>query len=222
MRAGRVRKRATQRRLGGLVGLSQSTISRAERGLGGGLTVDAWQRISLAVDRPLVVRLQRDIVGETVDAGHLAIQELVLRLGRAAGYRATFELATRSAEPWRSVDVGLRDDRRNQLLIVECWNTIGDVGSAARTSERKVTEAKALASALWGEVGGTVSEVWVVRATKRNRSLLARYPEVFAARFPASSAAWVRVLVDGGPPPREPGLVWSDLSATRLHAWRRG
>jgi len=184
--------------------------------------MDAWQRIGLAVDRPLVVTLQRDTAGETADAGHLTIQELVLRLGRAAGYAASFELSTRPAEPWRSADVGLRDDTRRRLILVECWNTIGDVGAASRSSERKRADAEALAAARWGQEPAAIGVVWVVRAIARNRALVARYPEVFAARFPGSSAGWVRALMEGTAPPDQPGLCWCDVAATRLFAWRRG
>ena len=221
LRKGRAARRLTQARLGAKVGLSQGAVSRAERGLGGGLTLDAWQRIGIALGRPLIVAFQRDTTGETADAGHLAMQELVLRLGRAAGYGRSFELATRPAEPWRSADVGLRDDRRRRLNLVECWNTIGDIGAAARSSDRKRAEAEALAVARWGEEPAAVGVVWVVRATAGNRALVARYPEVFAARFPGSSSGWVRALVSGTPPPAEPGLVWCDVRATRLFAWRR-
>lgn len=221
VREGRRGKRLTQEQLGDRVGLGQATISRAERGHGGGLTMDAWQRIALAVDRPLVVTFQRDTTGETADAGHLVIQELVLRLGRPAGYAGSFELPTRPAEPWRSADVGLRNDAARRLVLVECWNTIGDIGAAARSSERKRADAEALAAARWGEKPATVGIVWVVRATARNRALVARYPEVFAARFPGSSAGWVRALTEGAAPPDEAGLVWCDVAATRLFAWRR-
>jgi len=61
--------------------------------------MDAWQRIGLGVDRPLVVTIQRDTSGETADAGHLAIQELVLRFGRVAGFAGSLELPTRPAVP---------------------------------------------------------------------------------------------------------------------------
>lgn len=221
VREGRRRKRLTQEGLGVRVGLSQATVSRVERGYGGGLTMDAWQRIGLAVDRPLVVTFQRDTTGDTADAGHLAIQELVLRLGRAAGYVSSFELPTRPAEPWRSADVGLRNDAARRLVLAECWNTIGDIGAAARSSERKRADAEALAAARWGEVAEPVGLLWVVRATARNRALVARYPEVFATRFPGTSAGWVRALTEGAAPPHEPGLVWCDGGATRLFAWRR-
>ena len=221
VRAGRIAKRLTQQQLGRRVGLARQSISRAERGHGAGLTLDAWQRIGLAVDRPLVVMLQRSIAGETVDAGHLAMQELVLRLGRAAGYGLSFELATRPGEPWRSADVGLEDPAGRRLILVECWNTIGDVGAASRSSDRKRAEAEALATARWGDRAGGVGAVWLVRATARNRALLARYPELFAARFPGSSAGWVRALVAGAPAPTGTGLVWCDVASTRVFAWRR-
>jgi transcriptional regulator with XRE-family HTH domain len=221
VRAARRRRRRTQAVLGAEVGLSQSVISRAERGLGGGLTLDAWQRIALALATPLRVTLQRDPLAETADAGHLALQELVLRTGRAAGYRGLVELPTRPAEPWRSIDVALVDDAHRRLAVVECWNTIGDVGAAARTSTRKASEAEQLAAARWGEQRAGVGLVWVVRATARNRALVARYPEVFAALFPGSSAGWVRALTTGADLPALPGLVWSSLDGSRIFAWRR-
>ncbi len=221
VRDARVVRRLTQQELGARTGLGRMTISRAELGRGGGLTIDAWQRIGLALGMPVVVAFQRDPRAETVDAGHLALQELVLRLGRAVGYRGLVELPTKPAEPWRSIDVALADDRRRRLVVVECWNTIGDVGAAARSSARKRAEASELAAARWGVPDAVVGMVWVVRDTRRNRAIVARYPEVFAARFPGSSLGWQRALVAGSEPPAAPGLVWADAEAGRLYAWRR-
>ncbi len=221
VRASRIRRRLTQATLGARVGLSQSAISRAERGLGGGLTMDAWQRIAIGVGTTLRASLPRDAMTDVADAGHLAMQERVLRLGRAAGYRGLVELPTRPAEPWRSIDVALVDDASRRLLVVECWNSIGDIGGAARTSSRKEAEAEDLATARWGERPHAVGLVWVVRTTARNRALVARYPEVFTARFPGSSAGWVRALTVGADPPTQPGLVWMTVDAARIFAWRR-
>jgi len=106
------------------------------------------------------------------------------------------------------------------LIHVECWNVIGDIGAAVRSSTRKQAELADLAVARWG-TDATTGLVWVVRATARNRALVARYPEVFARAFPGSSRGWVDALVNGVPPPEEPGLVWTDVGATRLFAWRR-
>ena len=221
VRTARRARSLTQDALGERAGVSRMTVSRAERGRGGGMTIDAWQRVALAVGRPLVTSLQRPVDGETADAGHLAMQELVLRLGRAAGYRGLVELPTRVADPWRSIDVALCDDVRKRLAVVECWNSVGDVGAAARATARKEAEADGLAAARWGPGSYRVGSLWVVRATARNRALVARYPEVFAARFPGSSLAWVRTLTVGSDPPAESGLVWCDVAATRVFAWRR-
>jgi hypothetical protein len=106
------------------------------------------------------------------------------------------------------------------MILNECWNTFGDIGAAARATMRKTAELEALATGRWGE-DARVRVVWIVRATARNRALLARYPEIFASRFPGSSRAWLRALTEGSEPPTEPGLVWCDVAATRLLEWRR-
>jgi transcriptional regulator with XRE-family HTH domain len=221
VRRARLRRHPTQARLGARAGVGRMSISRAERGLGGGLTLDAWQRIAIALDITLTVHLQRDQKLEPQDAGHLSIQELVLRLGRRHGYGRQVELRSKPDEAWRSIDVALADDRRRRLLVVECWNVIGDVGTSARSSTRKAQEAEAIADLRWGGEPHAVSLVWVVRATRLNRELVSRYPEVFAARFPGRGAAWAAALNDGTEPPSEPGLVWASVNGTRIWPWRR-
>lgn len=234
VRRSRGRARLTQAQLAGRVGLSRPTISAIERGLGGGHTLDTWQRLGIALRRPLRVELARDPDEAPADAGHLALQELVLRLARRAGWRGSFELPTKPAEPWRSTDVGLVGHGGRWLLLVECWNTFGDVGAAARSSNRKLAEASQLVAAgLVGIPGGMwldaesrpretrVAGCWVIRATARNRRLVATYPELFGTRFPGSSRRWLEALVRGGEPPELPGIVWACADSTRLYALRR-
>jgi transcriptional regulator with XRE-family HTH domain len=113
VRRARVRRRMTQAELGARVRLARSTISAIERGLGGGHTLDTWQRLAGALDLPLVIDLGRDPIEEPADAGHLGIQELVLRFGRSTGRRGSFELQTRPTDPRRSTDVGLARRRKS-------------------------------------------------------------------------------------------------------------
>lgn len=220
IQAFRERRGWTRIQLAERSGLGRMVVGRLERGAGH-VDLDVLQRVAATFDQRLQITMGRDQRQEPADAGHLAVQELVLRLGRSAGYAGSFELATRPAEPWRSADVGLRDDRRRRLILVECWNTIGDIGSAARSSDRKRAEAEAIAVGRWGTAPAVVGTVWIVRATARNRALVVRYPEVFAVRFPGSSVGWVRALERGDQPPASPGLVGCDVRATRLFAWRR-
>jgi transcriptional regulator with XRE-family HTH domain len=219
IRQSRERRNWTQEELAERTGISRHIVGRIERGTTR-LDVDALQRIGIALNRYLEIRFGRDALESPADAGHLAIQELVLRLGRACGYTGTFELPTRPAESWRSADVGLAAPSRQTLILGECWNTFGDIGAAARSSTRKLTDLDDLAIARWG-TDARVGLVWVVRASARNRALVARYPEVFASRFSGSSRAWIAALTTGTTPPPEPGLVWCDVAATRLLEWRR-
>ena len=197
------------------------TVSRIERGQGGRMTVEVWQRIGIALDRPLRLELGAAVTDDVADAGHLVVQELILRYARGAGHRRAFELPTRPSDPARSVDVGLRDDRGRVLLVVEAWNTFGDLGAAARSFDRKLAEARRLAIAIGGERPYRVAGCWVIRDTARNRALLRRYPEIFAVRFPGSSAAWLGALTRGAPAPEPPGLVWCDRDGTRLFVRRK-
>lgn len=220
IRRARQRRGWTQAQLGGRAGLSQSATSDLELGEGAPLSLLVWQRLAMALDLPLRVELGRDAQEQPTDAGHLAIQELILRLGRVVDYRRTFELPTKPADPARSTDVGLRDDARRRLLLIECVNTLSDVGAAVRSSDRKGVEAEAYAVAIGQGQPYAVHVCWVVRATRRNRALLARYPELFSAHFQGSSVAWVRALTTGSAPPVEPGLVWCDVGTTRVFEWR--
>ena len=221
VKAARRRRRLTQKELGRQAELSQQTISQLERGDGATLSMAAWKRVTMALDLPLEIKIGRDAMEPPLDAGHLGMQELILGLGRGAGYGRTFELQTKSTDPARSTDVGLVDYRHRRLVRVECVNTFGDIGSATRSSDRKQYEVEGLAISLGHGEPYSVHECWVVRSTRRNRELVNRYPEIFASRFSGSSRAWVKALTLGAQPPDEPGLVWCDVAATRIFDWRR-
>lgn len=221
VRAARRRRGWTQAELGRRAGLSQVTISKVERGEGGTLSLVAWQRVADALELPLDLKLGRDAYEDTRDAGHLAMQEFLLRLGRRSGYPRTFELRTKPSNPSAWVDVGLVDHGRRRLLLLECVNAMEDIGASARSSDRKQSEAEALAIAIGNGRPYAVHVCWVVRDTRRNRQLVQRYPELFASRFPGSSRDWVAALTHSADPPSDRGLVWCDLRATRLFAWRR-
>lgn len=219
VRAARIRRRWTQARLAVEAGVGRMAISRLERGEGN-LDLELLERIAIALGVPLRLELGRDPREDVADAGHLAMQELVLRHGRAGGFTRQFELPTKPNEPWRSIDVALGDPRRRVAIDVECWNTVGDFGAAARSSTRKAAELEQLAIAAWGPEA-RAALVWLVRDSSRNRALVARYPAVFATAFPASSRAWVEALTAGGEVPTDPGLVWCDVRRGRIYAWRR-
>lgn len=217
----RRRRRLTQAQLAARVETSRSTVSRIEIGSGHGVPVELWVRLAAAVGLPARFELGRDPLEEPADAGHLGIQELLLASGRQAGYGGTFELPLPRSDPSRFVDVLLRSDTSRRLIVAEGHNLIGNVGAEIRSFERKLVLTRDLAVVLGeGREPYATYGVWVVRSTRRNRELVSRYPHLFDTRFPGSSRAWVHALTSGSPPPREGGLVWCDLHATRLFEWR--
>ena len=223
VRSARKGRRLSQRALAEKVDLAQPRISQLEREPSSGTSLELWFALAQALGIHLKVEFGRDPVQEVDDAGHLAIQELALKLGRLTRRARLFELPTRPANPSLSVDVCVRDDAQRVLIIEECWNTFGNINAAIRTTRRKLAEAEQLAVAVGGDYGPyRVAAVWIVRDTRRNREILTRYPEVFAAAFVGSSRAWVSALIaSDAQPPTDMGLVWCDLRATRLFAWRR-
>ena len=220
IRASRLRRRLTQAQAAARARISRSTWSRMENGKGGGQTVDAWQRVGLAVGRPLRVDFGRDALETTSDAGHLEGQELLLRLLRMGGSRRFVELPTRPADSRRAVDVAALDERLGVLIVVQVWNTFGDLGSAVRGFDRELAAAAEVAAGM-GFPGATVAGCWAVVDNRSNRTLVAQYPEFFATRFPGSSFAWARAITTGAPPPLAAGIVWLDLRRGELVARRR-
>jgi len=219
VRDARLRRGWTQAELAEKAGVGRMVVARVERGESR-IDLELLERLSLALGVWLTVELGRDPRREDANSGHLAMQELMLGLGRRAGLDRRFELATKPTEPWRSADVYVGSPSQRVAVDIECWNTFGDIGAGARSSVRKTAELEQLAVATWG-ADARAALLWVVRDTAANRAIMARYPEVFASRFPGSSAAWVAALTNGGPIPTEPGLVWCDARATRIFAWRR-
>lgn len=223
IREARLRRGWSQLELGVRIGVTQSRIGQLERGEGERAPLDVWFSLGHVMKMPFKAEFWRDALQDVTDAGHLAIQELMLRLGQATGRARTFELPTRPANPTFSIDVCLRDDIARTLIIEECWNTFGNINASVRSTRRKVAEADQLAIAIGGDRGPyRVAAVWIVRDTRRNREILSRYPEVFASVFLGSATQWVKALMtEGVDPPSDLGLVWCDLRVKRLFAWRR-
>ena len=189
-------------------------MSHLEAGHGQGTSVATWTAIGIALGRPLAIGFARDIVAAPRDAGHLAGQELILRLAAAHGRVGQFELPTQPADPSLSIDVGLRDRRARILIIAEIWNRLDDRGAAARAMSRKVAEATVLADT--HDPPDRVAWCWLLMDTAANREIVRRYPAVIKATFDGSSQAWVQALTSGSAPPNRPGIAWIEPHQGRL------
>ena len=181
---------------------------------GASSSLGTWVGVGQAVGRPLAVSFTRPTTVEVRDAGHLAIQELMLAHAERHRWGRHFELPTRTSTASLSVDVLLRLDAARVLLIIEIWNRLDDLGAAVRTTHRKQSEAAALALVAGGDGRAyRVATCWVLRDAAANRELVRRYPAIFRAEFPASSRAWTEAFRAGTAPPTESGVIWAHPSA---------
>jgi transcriptional regulator with XRE-family HTH domain len=217
VRDARRRRGRSQSEVSKAAGISQAWLSTMELGKGGGASIESWAAVTAAVDEQLIAYLE-SAPGASLprDHAHLKGQELVVRTATPGGWQPMPEagldpLAYRS----RSVDVLLERRSRREVAVVEIWDWFDDVGAALRSLDGKVE------AAAGRRVGVTARGVWVVRATRRNRDLVADHPAIFAAKFPGLGAAWLRALRDASRPmPAGNGFVWVDVRATRLFASR--
>lgn len=223
-RRARAARRTTQAHVARRIGVSRSRYADLERGEGAGAPLELWVQVGIALGRPLAVAFSRELeppAGGLLDAGHLAAQELVLRLARQHGRRPDVELALGSSRQPHTADVVLRDDRQRALILLEILNRITDLGGSARSTERKVRELEGLAILAGGDREPyRVAVGWLLTDTTANRRIVATYPEFFRSRFPGSSVALVRVLLAGDEPSAEPAVAWIDPARHRIHALR--
>ena len=205
----RHRQDISQRVASSRAGLSQTAWSRLEAGAGARVSLRVLVRASWAVDADLHAYLEAaTATHQPRDAVHLRHQELVARIARGGGWTAVPELHVAGAG---FADVGLR--RSERLALVEIWTWLADVGDAFRSWDRKLRRA--------ADTGFDASGCWVLRATRRNRQLVADHATIFAARFPGKGAAWLAALSTRDEPmPAAPALLWVSVRGDRLFAAR--
>ena len=210
----------TQRDVAALVGLSQPEIQRLEAGRGSNAPLDTWATLAAALDLQLAAFLEQAAGADAPrDLEHLRRQDLVIRFGGPGGWTSDPEsLLHDDGRYARSIDVLLTRPRRREAAVIEVWDLITDGGAAMRGLEAKVRATRDRLGPGWHVQG-----LLLVRGTHRNRRLIGELRALFAARFPASSQAWLRSLSDpDAPMPDQDGLAWTDVKGTRLLAARLG
>ena len=207
---GRAAIDATQAAAAASAGLSQSGWSDLERGRGASVSLRVWVRAADAIGSDLRAYLEAtSSATQPRDAVHLRHQELVASIAARGGWNIGPEQQITGAGV---ADLLLmRDDR---TVLVEIWNWLADVGDAFRSWDRKLAQL--------GISNPSTSGCWAIRATQRNRQLVADHRTLFASRFPGSATAWIHALErPDAPVPDAAALLWVSVRGDRLIAARR-
>jgi transcriptional regulator with XRE-family HTH domain len=194
-------------------GIAQSYYSRIERGREPGAALDTLSGCAAALNVQLAAFVEA-MPGADLprDIEHLRRQNLVVELAHAGGWRAIPEANLDEGRWSRAIDVLLSRAARREAAVVEIWDLLPDGGEAMRGLTAKVNALRARLGADW-----RVQGLLVVRGTHRNRALVRELRALVAARYPASSVAWLRALDrEDAPMPDDAGFAWTDLAGTRL------
>ena len=224
LRESRLALPMTQAQAADRAGVSQPFWSRLERGYATAASLETLTAAAAAVYTELAAFIEAKPGADLPrDIEHLRRQELVIRLAHSGGWRARAErpidpLASRS----RSIDVFLSRGEDSEVAVIEIIDLINDVGEAFRGLQDKVASIRREPGTLRTEAARPrVAGVLVIRATRRNRTLVAGLSHMFKSRFPEPGRAWIRALASPEVAmPTGDGFVWSTVSGDRLFAGR--
>lgn len=204
-------------------GVSQPFWSRLERGLVPRVSLETLAACAAAVDLQLAAFLEA-MPGADLpfDIEHLRRQATIVRIATPGCWQAMPERAVDpEARRSRAIDVYLERPERREAVVVEIVDLLLDGGAALRGLEDKVAAIRREKSDL-GDGVWSVQGLLVVRGTRRNRRTVGDLRPLFAARFRASSVAWLAALINpAAPMPRADGFLWS-AGTDRLQAARLG
>jgi transcriptional regulator with XRE-family HTH domain len=206
-RAVRVRRKHWQRDVARAASVSQTTISRLERGHFEYLSLITLRRIASAMDvrLDLTARWRGGELDRMVNAKHAALHESVARaFAVLPGWQIRPEISFAVYGERGIVDIMAWHAETAALLVIELKTEIVDVSELIGTLDRK----RRLGPMIARDLGWTPVHVgaWVIVAESRtNRRRIAEHETVLRAAFPADGAA-TRIWL------REPGRPISSLS----------
>jgi transcriptional regulator with XRE-family HTH domain len=190
LRSLRRRRGWTQAQLGARASVSQSAVSRAERGDAADLTVRTLARIASALGARVTMQIlfQGAALDRLLDATHAGLVNEVVTLLRAGGWEAVPE-ATFSAYGERgSIDVLAFHPATGSLLVVEVKSVVPDMQAMLAGVDRKVRLAPAIARER-GWAPRNVSRLLVLPEDRTARRRVATLEATFDQAFPARTVA---------------------------------
>ena len=229
LRDARLRSGATQAAAAARAGLSQASWSELETRADPRYTLATWDRAAHAAGTSLSAYLpQASAADQPRDAVQLKAQELVIRVANPGGWAGMPEMQIDGeARTSRFGDVVLSRPRiqPTEIALMEIYDWFDDVGAPTREWQRRLegVEKWAIGRMVGDQDVPRVSGCWIVRATQRDRKLVADHANFFHSRFPGSGRAWLAALGDPSKPmPSECALLWISVNGERLFPARLG
>ena len=196
--------------------ISQARWSELERGLGANAPIELWAVVAAAIGVQLAAFLEA-VSGASLprDIEHLRRQSALVERAAAGGWSSAPEMPVTRGGTGRVIDVLLTRANRHEAAVVEVWDLLLDVGAAFRSFDEKLAAVHARLP------GWTVSGAWILRGTRRNRSLVAELAPLFVARFPGDGRALLAAFdrPTSALPPSPPSCGRTATAAT-LSPWR--
>ena len=195
----RIRRAWRQRDLAERAGVSQSAVSRIERGHLAGMRLDLIRAVAAAVD------LRVDVVGRyrggdldrMLASGHSALHETVARhLGTRPGWRFASEVSFAIYGDRGVMDLLAWHERHRALLVIELKTEFVDMNELIGTLDRKRRRAAEVARARGWLANASSVSVWVIVSdSSTNRRRAREHVAMLRMAYPLDGRAirgWLR------------------------------
>jgi transcriptional regulator with XRE-family HTH domain len=189
LRAIRRKRGWTQAEAASRAKVSQSAVSRAERGEAGSLSGATLVRIAQALGARYVPRLlwQGEALDRLLDAAHAGLVEDVIQLLVANGWEVVPEATFSRFGERGSIDVLAWHPEHGALLVVEVKSVVPDMQALLAGVDRKVRIAPQLAADRGWQVR-SVSRLLVLPGDRTARRRVVEHAATFDLAFPARTA----------------------------------
>lgn len=197
LRAVRLHRRWRQSDVAVAARVSQSTVSRAERGRLDRVSLNQLDQIASVLDVSIFIdaRWNAGNVDRLIDRAHASIVEAVVRELRDLGWEVVVEFGFNHYGDRGSVDVLAWQPATRTLLIVEVKSILTDLQATFTSLATKVRVVPMLARRDLGWDSRSVSRLLVMPGTTANRATVARHQATFDVVLPDRMPAirwWLR------------------------------
>jgi transcriptional regulator with XRE-family HTH domain len=196
IRALRRQRRWTQRELARRVGISDSQVSRIERGAASRISLASLERLLAELGARVQVRVlwRGEELDRILDRDHATIVERLLEpLGRH-GWIAIPEVTFQTGRERGSIDILAWHAATRILLVIEVKSVVPDIQATVSGLDRKARLGPAIArERAWSPAA--VARLLVLPDDRTSRRRVDAFASTFASALPARTAAinrWLR------------------------------